>query len=475
MQISDRINRARVSATIRLSETARELQRAGHEIIDLAEGEPDFDTPYHITVAAFEAARRGATRYTDVAGTPELRDAVARHFKSRNGPDCKPNNVIVGTGAKQLIFNALMSSVNRGDEVIIPVPCWVSYADMAEIADGLPVLAKCGADTGFKLTDGGLEELITSRTRWLILNSPCNPTGIVYSRDELSALAVVLRRHPGVAVICDDIYQEIVFDGAAFATLAAVAPDLSDRILTVHGVSKTYAMTGWRIGYAAGPPDLISAMTKLQGQSTTNVSSVSQAAALAALNGPHGAAFATLAAVAPDLSDRILTVHGVSKTYAMTGWRIGYAAGPPDLISAMTKLQGQSTTNASSVSQAAALAALNGPQDFLVNWRAAYRRRRDLVAAQLAGIPGLEFTVPRGAFYHFADCSGLLGKATPAGRCTRTDEDLSLYLLESAGVATVPGTAFAAPGHVRLCFARSEDQLAQACGRIRKGVELLVD
>ena len=400
MQISDRINRARVSATIRLSETARELQRAGHEIIDLAEGEPDFDTPYHITVAAFEAARRGATRYTDVAGTPELRDAVARHFKSRNGPDCKPNNVIVGTGAKQLIFNALMSSVNRGDEVIIPVPCWVSYADMAEIADGLPVLAKCGADTGFKLTDGGLEELITSRTRWLILNSPCNPTGIVYSRDELSALAVVLRRHPGVAVICDDIYQEIVFDGAAFATLAAVAPDLSDRILTVHGVSKTYAMTGWRIGYAAGPPDL---------------------------------------------------------------------------ISAMTKLQGQSTTNASSVSQAAALAALNGPQDFLVNWRAAYRRRRDLVAAQLAGIPGLEFTVPRGAFYHFADCSGLLGKATPAGRCTRTDEDLSLYLLESAGVATVPGTAFAAPGHVRLCFARSEDQLAQACGRIRKGVELLVD
>ena len=400
MQISDRINRARVSATIRLSETARELQRAGHEIIDLAEGEPDFDTPYHITVAAFEAARRGATRYTDVAGTPELRDAVARHFKSRNGPDCKPNNVIVGTGAKQLIFNALMSSVNRGDEVIIPVPCWVSYADMAEIADGLPVLAKCGADTGFKLTDGGLEELITSRTRWLILNSPCNPTGIVYSRDELSALAVVLRRHPGVAVICDDIYQEIVFDGAAFATLAAVAPDLSDRILTVHGVSKTYAMTGWRIGYAAGPPDL---------------------------------------------------------------------------ISAMTKLQGQSTTNASSVSQAAALAALNGPQDFLVNWRAAYRRRRDLVVAQLAGIPGLEFTVPRGAFYHFADCSGLLGKATPAGRCTRTDEDLSLYLLESAGVATVPGTAFAAPGHVRLCFARSEDQLAQACGRIRKGVELLVD
>ena len=399
MQISDRIGRANVSATIQLSEAARELQRAGREIIDLAEGEPDFDTPRHITGAAFEAATNGATRYTDVAGTPELRDAVARQFKRLSGLDCKPSNVIVGAGAKQLIFNALMSSANPGDEIIIPVPCWVSYADMVEISDGVPVLANCRADTGFKLTPDQFEELITPKTRWLILNSPCNPTGVVYSRDELFALADVLRKFPGVAVICDDIYQEIIFDGAAFATLAAVAPDLSDRILTVHGVSKTYAMTGWRIGYAAGPPDL---------------------------------------------------------------------------IAAMTKLQGQSTTNASSVSQAAALAALNGPQDFLVNWRAAYRRRRDLVAAQLAGIPGLELTVTRGAFYHFADCSGLLRMATREDRCIGTDEDLSLYLLESAGVATVPGTAFAAPGHLRLCFARSEDDLARACGRIRKAIELLV-
>ena len=244
MEISERVGRAGVSATIRLSEKARQLRENGREIIDLAEGEPDFDTPSHITYAAFEAAKGGATRYTDVAGTAELRDAVARQFKRLNGLNVESNNVIVGTGAKQLIFNALMCTVNPGDEVVIPTPCWVSYADMVRICDGVPVLGRCSADAGFKLTAGLLEELITPRTRCLILNSPCNPTGVVYSRDELSALAVVLRKHPGVAVVCDDIYQEIVFGGVSFTTLAAVAPELSDRILTVHGVSKTYAMTG---------------------------------------------------------------------------------------------------------------------------------------------------------------------------------------------------------------------------------------
>ena len=400
MEISGRIVSAGVSTTIRLSEMARQLRRAKREIYDLAEGEPDFDTPRHITYAAFEAAKIGATRYTDVAGTPELREAVAWQFKRLSGLNVEPNNIVVGTGAKQLIFNALMCMVNPGDEAVIPTPCWVSYADMVRICDGIPVLEKCRANAGFKLSAGDLEDLITPKTRCLILNSPCNPTGMVFSRDELSALAVVLRKHPSVAVVCDDIYQEIVFDGVSFATLAAVAPDLSDRILTVHGVSKTYAMTGWRIGYAAGPSDL---------------------------------------------------------------------------IAAMTKLQGQSTTNASSVSQAAALAALNGPQDFLVKWRAVYRQRRDLVAAQLADVTGMQLYVPSGAFYHFADCSGLLGMARHPGRRINSDDGLSLYLLESVGVATVPGSAFAAPGYLRLCFARSEDYLVRACGRIGKAVKLLVD
>ena len=400
MHLSGRITRARVSATVHLSGVARDLRRAGHEIIDLGEGEPDFDTPHHVTAAAFAAARRGATRYTDVAGTPELRGAVARRFRRLNGPAAEPEDVIVGTGAKQLIFNAFMSSLNPGDEVIIPAPCWVSYPDMVEIADGIPVIANCGAATGFKLTADALERHITAKTRWLVLNSPCNPTGAVYTSEELSAIADVLRGHPDLAVTCDDIYQEIVFEPATFANLAAVAPDLSHRILTVHGVSKTYAMTGWRIGYAVGPSDL---------------------------------------------------------------------------IAAMTKLQGQSTTNASSVGQAAALAALEGPQDFLGEWRTAYKRRRDLVGRRLSGVAGLEFATPEGAFYHFPDCTGLLGKSTPAGRRIGTDDDLSHYLLESAGVATVPGKAFSAPGHLRLCFARSENLLERACLKIRKAIGSLAD
>ena len=397
MQISDRLNRARVSGTVRLSQAARDLRAAGHEVIDLGEGEPDFDTPAHIVDAAFRAAREGATRYTDVAGTSELRRAVARRFRELYGLNCQPEDIIVGTGAKQLIFNALLATLDPGEEVIIPAPHWVSYPDMVTIAEGRPVVAQCGPQTGYKLTADTLASLLTPKTRWLILNSPCNPTGAVYSAQELALLASILRDHPQVAVMSDDIYREIVFDGA----------------------------------------------------------------------------FATMARVAPDLADRVLTVDGVSKSYAMTGWRIGYAAGPANLIAAMTKLQGQSTTNASSVSQAAALAALEGPQDFLADWTAAYDRRRDLIMQQLEGVDGLVFTRPQGAFYHFIECSGLLGRTDPHGQRIVTDNDLSLYLLENAGVSLVPGSEFGLPGHLRLCFAKSDQQLMRACRTIREAVESL--
>ena len=395
MQISDKLNRVRVSGTVRLSQAARELRAAGREIIDLGEGEPDFDTPQLITEAAFEAARNGATRYTDVAGTAELRQAICRRFKAQNGLEYPPQQIIVGTGAKQLIFNALVATLDPGDEVIIPAPHWVSYPDMAVLADGAPVVAECSAQAGFKLTAEQLCGLITPKTRWLILNSPANPTGAVYSRAELARLADVLRKHPDVAIMCDDIYQEILFDNVEFTTMAQVAPDLFDRVLTVHGVSKSYAMTGWRIGYAGGPLDL---------------------------------------------------------------------------IAAMTKLQGQSTTNASSLGQAAALAALEGPQEFLVEWRAAYLRRRDLVVAKLGNVEGLHFTAPQGAFYHFIDCSVLFGKVTPDGNQIKSDNDLSLYFLEEAGVSMVPGSEFGSPGHLRLCFAKSDEDLKRACEKIREAI-----
>ncbi len=391
MQISVKINRARVSGTVRLSQAARELREAGRDIIDLGEGEPDFDTPDHIIAAAFDAARGGQTRYTNVAGTTQLRQAIARHFAQRSGLRVTPEDVIVGTGAKQLIFNSMVATLNPGDEVIIPAPHWVSYPEMVAIADGTPVIVPCTSKNGFKLTPQDLVDHITAKTRWLILNSPGNPTGAVYSSSELMALAVILRANENVAVLSDDIYQEIIFNNINFATIAAVAPDLAARCLTVTGVSKSYAMTGWRIGFATGPRDL---------------------------------------------------------------------------IAAMTKLQGQSTTNASSVSQAAALAALEGPQQFLAEWIKAYRRRRDLVSTALEEA-GLDFTQPEGAFYHFVGCKRLIGKITPDGNNIETDSDLSLYLLTSAGVALVPGSEFGAPGYLRICFAKSDADLVTACERIR--------
>ena len=395
MQLSKKVQKARVSGTVKLAQLARDLKDAGRDIIELGEGEPDFDTPEFVTDAAFAAAKAGATRYTAVAGTTELRQAICNKFRAQNAISYTPDEVIVGTGAKQLIFNALMASLNPGDEVIVPAPYWVSYPDMVRISDGTPVVVPCSAEDGFKLSAKALRAAITGNTRWLILNSPGNPTGAVYSADDLRALADVLREHRDVALMCDDIYEAIVFDTAIFATMVEVAPDLKDRVLTVNGVSKSYAMTGWRIGYAGGPQDL---------------------------------------------------------------------------IAAMTKLQGQSTTNPSSVGQAAALAALTGPQDYLSDWNSAYARRRDLVRDALSVVDGLAMNQPDGAFYHFIACGALTKKTTPGGKILSSDNDLSSYLLQDAGVALVPGSEFGAPGHLRLCFAKSDDALAEACARISKAV-----
>ena len=397
VHLSQRVLEARTSGTIRLAEMARERTASGVRVHDLAEGEPDFDTPQHIIEAAHRAALSGQTRYTSVAGTQDLREAVAEKFRRDNGLKCTADAVIVGTGAKQLIFNALLASLNDGDEAIIPAPYWVSYPDMVMIAGGLPVVVDC-SKTGLKIAPDALSAAITPRTRWLILNSPCNPSGAVYSADELAALAEVLREAPNVAIMCDDIYEKILFTGAPFATMAEVAPDLAARALTVNGVSKSHAMTGWRIGFATGPRDF---------------------------------------------------------------------------IDAMAKLQGQSTTNASSVSQAAALAALTGPQDQVEDWGRAYLKRRDKVVAAIRAIPGLEARVPDGAFYVFINCGAVIGKAKPDGTAIETDIAMSEYLLETAGVALVPGTEFGSPRHLRLCFAKSGKEVLAACAKMGKALAAL--
>lgn len=398
LKISERISRAPESGTVKLSQIARELKAAGREVFGLGEGEPDFDTPPHVLEAAHKAALQGHTRYTSVAGTPELRAAAAEKLRTENSLQCSPADLIVGTGAKQLIFNALLATLDPGDEVVIPSPYWVSYPGMVRIADGTPVVVACDAAAGFKLRPDAFAAAIGPRTRWVILNSPGNPSGAVYGIGELAALAEVVRRHPGVSVICDDIYEKIVFGQAKFATMAEAAPDLTNRILTVNGVSKSHAMTGWRIGYAAGPPDL---------------------------------------------------------------------------IAAMVKLQGQSTTNASSVGQAAALAALTGPKDFLETWRIAYERRRDLVYRLLSEVAGLSLSQPEGAFYHFVNCEDLLGATAPGGTVLDDDGGFCRHLLDTAGIAVVPGSEFGTPGHFRLCFAKSDDLLERACLRIQDVVSQL--
>ncbi len=391
--IADRLNRISPSQTIAISSKARALKAAGRDIISLSAGEPDFDTPDHIKNAAIAAIEAGETKYTDVAGTPALRQAVAAKFKRDSNIDYKPEEIIVSTGGKQVIFNAMLATVQAGDEVIIPTPCWVSYPDIVALAEGTPVFVPCSQNNGFKLRAEDLEAAITPRTKWVFLNSPNNPTGAAYSAAELSPICEVLLRHPGLWVFTDDIYEKLTYDGFKPATIVEVEPRLRDRTVTMNGCSKAYAMTGWRIGFGGAPVALIKAMDKLQSQSTSNPSSISQAAALAALNGPE------------------------------------------DAIDEMVRV---------------------------------YKTRRDLVVDMLNQATGIHCHKPEGAFYVFPSIHGCIGKTTPQGIKITNDEDFVIALLEETGVAAVHGSAFVYPGHFRISYATSTEALTEACHRIQK-------
>jgi aspartate aminotransferase len=390
--LSDALGRIQPSATIAISRKAADMKRAGRDVISLAAGEPDFDTPKHVRDAAIKAMNEGKTRYTNVDGIPELKEAVAAKFKRDNGIEVEAADCFVAAGGKQIIFNALMATLNAGDEVVIPVPYWVSYPEIVRLCDANPVYAVADSSTGFKLKPEVLEAAITPKTKWLILNTPSNPTGAAYTAEELRGLADVLLRHPHVHILTDDIYEVLVYDGGTFATIAGVEPRLRERTLTMNGVSKSHAMTGWRIGYCTGPRPLLGAMLKLQSQSTTNPSSIAQ-------------------------------------------W--------------------------------AAVEALNGPQDFLKEWRDVFQGRRDLVVRGLNANTGLDCLTPQGAFYVFPSVKRLLGKTSGAGATLKTDEDFVMALLEETGVALVHGTAFGLPGHMRLSYAASTRELEDAVSRIQ--------
>ncbi len=389
--IAERLERISPSQTIAISTKARALKAAGRDIISLSAGEPDFDTPRNVKDAAIRAIEAGETKYTDVAGTPALRRAIAEKFRRDSGLDYKPEEIIVATGGKQVIYNAMVATLNPGDEAIIPTPCWVSYPDIVALADGTPVLVPCGQNAGFKLRAEDLEAAITPRTKWFFINSPCNPTGAAYSADELRPLCEVLLRHENVWIFTDDIYEKLVYDGFRPATIVEVEPRLKARTVTMNGCSKAYAMTGWRIGYAGAPIELIKAMDKLQSQSTSNTSSISQAAAVEALNGPQ------------------------------------------DSIAEMAKV---------------------------------YQQRRDLVVAMLNEAPGISCHKPEGAFYVYPSLAGCLGKTSRSGVAIRNDEDFVTTLLEEEGVAAVHGAAFMYPGYMRISYATSTAALREACQRI---------
>jgi aspartate aminotransferase len=389
--LSDMAGRIAPSATAAVAARARAMAAAGHDVIGLSVGEPDFDTPAHIREAARAAIEAGATRYTAVDGIPELKAAIRRAFARACGMAVTADRISVGTGGKQVIFNAFAATVNPGDEVVVPAPYWVSYPDMARLCGATPVVVPTGPATGFRLTPDALARVLTRRTRWLVLNSPGNPTGAVYGADHLAGLAEVLADWPDIRVLSDDIYAQLSYLPTPCATMAAAVPAMAARTLTVNGVSKAYAMTGWRIGWGAGPADLIAAMRSIQSQVTTNPCSISQ-------------------------------------------W--------------------------------AAVAALDGPQDFLDGWRAAFQARRDRVVAALSAIPGLVCPRPDGAFYVFADIAGCLGRRSPAGTALADDIGFCTALLDETGVALVPGSAFGAPGHVRLSFAAAQPLLDAGCDRI---------
>lgn len=391
--VADSLARVKPSPTIAATTKAAELKAAGRDIISLGAGEPDFDTPDHIKDAAKAAMDAGKTKYTPADGIPNLKKAICAKFLRDNGLTYEPKQVSVGTGGKQILYNALVATMNPGDEVVIPAPYWVSYPDMVLLAGGEPVIAETSLETGYKLTPEALEAAITPKTKWFIFNSPSNPSGAGYSRDELNALTEVLLRHPHVWIMTDDMYEHIAYAPFEFCTPAQVEPALYDRTLTCNGVSKAYAMTGWRIGYAAGPVELINAMRKIQSQSTSNPNSIAQ-------------------------------------------W--------------------------------AALAALEGPQDYITTSGEAFRRRRDLVVAGLNDCEGITCPTPEGAFYVYPSVAGCIGKTAPSGKVIETDEDFTAELLETEGVAAVFGAAFGTSPNFRVSYATSDEALTEACARIKR-------
>lgn len=396
--IASRLKRIKPSATLAVTAKAAELKAAGKDIIGLGAGEPDFDTPDYVRKAGCDAIEGGQTKYTNVDGTPAVKDAIIAKFKRDNNLTYARDQITVGTGGKQVLYNALMATLNPGDEVIIPAPYWVSYPDMVLLAEGEPVFVECTQADNFKMQPAQLDKAITPKTKWVILNSPSNPTGAGYTRAEMKALTDVLMKHKHVWVMTDDMYEHLVYDGFEFCTPAEVEPGLYDRTLTVNGVSKAYSMTGWRIGYAGGPKDL---------------------------------------------------------------------------IKAMGTIQGQSTSNPSSISQAAAAAALNGDQSFLKEWVKSFADRRDLVVSMLNACDGIDCPTPEGAFYVYPSCAGCIGKTTPDGKLIETDSDFVTYLLEAEGVATVQGVAFGLSPHFRISYATSAKALEEACRRIQRACAAL--
>jgi aspartate aminotransferase len=396
--LASRLARIKPSATIVVTSKARELKAAGRDVIGLGAGEPDFDTPDNVKQAAIKAIQAGDTKYTAVDGTPALKAAISAKFRRENGLDYKPEQITVGTGGKQVLYNALMATLEPGDEVIIPAPYWVSYPDMVLLAEGTPVAVPCPQNNGFKLLPEDLAAAITPKTKWLILNSPSNPTGAAYTKAEMKALTDILVKHPHVWVMTDDMYEHLVYDGFEFTTPAQVEPKLYDRTLTVNGVSKAYCMTGWRIGYAGGPANL---------------------------------------------------------------------------IKAMATVQSQSTSNPSSISQAAAVEALNGTQHFIAEHNAVFKERRDMVVDMLNKAPGITCHRPEGAFYVYPSCAGTIGKKTPQGKVIQTDDDFVTYILEAEGVAAVQGSAFGLSPFFRISYATSTEALREACTRIQRACKAL--
>ncbi|WP_375659932.1 MULTISPECIES: pyridoxal phosphate-dependent aminotransferase [unclassified Bartonella] len=397
--IADKLSLIKPSATIAASQKARHLKALGRNVIALSAGEPDFDTPDNIKNAAIEAIRRGETKYPPISGIPELRQAISAKFKRENNLLYQPEQIIVGTGGKQILFNAFMATLNKGDEVIIPSPYWVSYPEMVALNDGTPVFLETKAEFSYKLQPQELEAAITPKTKWFIFNSPSNPSGAAYTHNELKKLTDVLVKYPHVYILSDDIYEHLTYEGFTFVTPAQVEPALYERTLTMNGVSKAYAMTGWRIGYAGGPQELIKAMDTIQGQQTSGTSVISQ-------------------------------------------W--------------------------------AAVEALNGPQDFIAKNKSIFQTRRDLVVSMLNQAPGIHCPTPEGAFYVYPSCSGIIGKKTPNGQCITNDEDFAIALLETEAVAVVQGSAFGLGSAFRISYATSEELLEEACIRIQRFCNSLI-